>query len=51
MHLKTVEKLGMIPVLFGMSGLIKLGIPQVMNFQMLLPLMLTPAVSNLVLGY
>lgn len=45
--LKAVGKVGLIPALFGISEPIKFGIPQVMNIRMLLPLMLTPAVSVL----
>lgn len=46
-QLKAVGKVGLIPSLFGISEPIKFGIPQVMNIRMLLPLMLTPAVSVL----
>lgn len=44
-RLKAVGKVGFIPALFGISEPIKFGIPQVMNFRMLIPLMVTPAVS------
>lgn len=44
-RLKAVGKVGFIPALFGISEPIKFGIPQVMNLRMLIPLMLTPAVS------
>lgn len=44
-HMKAVGKLGIIPSIFGISEPIKFGIPQVMNIRMLIPLMLTPAVS------
>lgn len=43
--LKAVGKVGLIPAAFGISEPVKFGIPQVMNVRMLLPLMLTPAVS------
>ena len=46
-QLKAVGKIGLIPSMFGISEPIKFGIPQVMNIRMLLPLMLTPAVSVL----
>lgn len=46
-RLKATGKLGLVPALFGISEPIKFGIPQVMNIRMLLPLMLTPAVSVL----
>ena len=44
-QLKAVGKAGLVPSLFGISEPIKFGIPQVMNIRMLVPLMLTPAVS------
>lgn len=44
-QLKAVGKAGLVPSLFGISEPIKFGIPQVMNIRMLIPLMLTPAVS------
>lgn len=44
-RLKATGKLGFVPALFGISEPIKYGIPQVMNIRMLVPLMLTPAVS------
>lgn len=44
-RLKAVGKIGFIPALFGISEPIKFGIPQVLNIRMLIPLMLTPAVS------
>lgn len=44
-RLKATGKLGIVPSLFGISEPIKFGIPQVMNIRMLVPLMLTPAVS------
>lgn len=44
-QLNAVGKAGFIPALFGISEPIKFGIPQVMNIRMLIPLMLTPAVS------
>lgn len=43
--LKAVGKVGLIPAAFGISEPVKFGIPQVMNIRMLLPLMITPAVS------
>lgn len=46
-QLKAVGKIGLIPSMFGISEPIKFGIPQVMNIRMLLPLMVTPAVSVL----
>ena len=46
-QLKAVGKVGLIPSMFGISEPIKFGIPQIMNIRMLLPLMLTPAVSVL----
>lgn len=46
-QMKAVGKIGFVPALFGISEPIKFGIPQVMNIRMLLPLMLTPAVSVL----
>ncbi len=46
-RLKATGKLGLVPALFGISEPIKFGIPQVMNIRMLIPLMLTPAVSVL----
>lgn len=46
-QLKSVGKIGFIPACFQISEPIKFGIPQVMNPPMLLPLMLTPAVSVL----
>lgn len=46
-RLKAVGKLGFIPACFGISEPIKFGIPQVLNLRMLIPLMLTPAVSIL----
>ncbi len=45
--LKAVGKVGLIPALFGISEPVKFGIPQVMNIRMLIPLMVTPAVSVL----
>lgn len=47
-RLKAVGKLGFIPACFGISEPIKFGIPQVLNIKMLIPLMLTPAVSSLI---
>lgn len=44
-RLKAVGKAGFIPAFFAISEPIKFGIPQVMNIRMLIPLMLTPAVS------
>lgn len=44
-QMQAVGKIGLVPSLFGISEPIKFGIPQVMNIRMLLPLMLTPAVS------
>lgn len=46
-QLKAVGKIGLIPSMFGISEPIKFGIPQVMNIRMLIPLMVTPAVSVL----
>lgn len=46
-QLKAVGKIGLIPFMFGISEPIKFGIPQVMNIRMLIPLMVTPAVSVL----
>lgn len=46
-QLKAVGKIGLIPSIFGISEPIKFGIPQVMNIRMLIPLMVTPAVSVL----
>ena len=46
-QLKAVGKSGLIPSMFGISEPIKFGIPQVMNIRMLIPLMVTPAVSVL----
>ncbi|MEB5855843.1 PTS transporter subunit EIIC [Enterococcus gallinarum] len=46
-QLKAVGKIGLIPSVFGISEPIKFGIPQVMNIRMLIPLMVTPAVSVL----
>lgn len=46
-QLKAVGKIGLIPSMFGISEPIKFEIPQVMNIRMLIPLMVTPAVSVL----
>lgn len=46
-QLKAVGKVGLIPSMFGISEPIKFGVPQVMNMRMIVPLMLTPAVSVL----
>lgn len=46
-QLKAVGKIGLIPSMFGISEPIKFGIPQVVNIRMLIPLMVTPAVSVL----
>lgn len=46
-QLKAVGKIGLIPSMFGISEPIKFGIQQVMNIRMLIPLMVTPAVSVL----
>lgn len=46
-QLKAVGKIGLIPSMFGISEPIKFGIPQVMNMRMLIPLMVTPAISVL----
>lgn len=46
-QLKAVGKIGLIPSMFGITEPIKFGIPQVMNIRMLIPLMVTPAVSVL----
>ncbi len=45
--LKEVGKVGLVPALFGISEPVKFGMPQVMNIRMLIPLMLTPALSIL----
>lgn len=47
-RMRAVGKIGIVPALFGISEPVKFGIPQVMNIKMLLPLMLTPAVSVLI---
>lgn len=47
-RMKAVGKVGLIPSMFGISEPIKFGIPQVMNVSMLIPLLLTPAVSVLI---
>lgn len=44
-QLKSVGKLSVIPSMFGISEPVKFGLPQIMNIRMLIPLMLTPAVS------
>ena len=44
-QLKSVGKLALIPSMFGISEPVKFGLPQIMNVRMLIPLMLTPAVS------
>ena len=45
---QAVGKIGLIPSMFGISETnSKFGIPQVMNIRMLIPLMVTPAVSVL----
>jgi len=46
-QMRAVGKVGLIPAMFQISEPVKFGIPQVMNIRMLLPLMLTPAVSVL----
>ena len=46
-QLKAVGKVGLIPSMFGISEPIKFEVPQVMNMRMIVPLMLTPAVSVL----
>lgn len=46
-QLKAVGKVGLVPALFAISEPVKFGIPQIMNIRMLLPLMVTPAVSVL----
>ncbi|WP_423788777.1 PTS transporter subunit EIIC [Lactococcus formosensis] len=46
-QLRSVGKLAVIPSLFGISEPVKFGLPQIMNVRMLIPLMLTPAVSVL----
>lgn len=46
-QLRSVGKLAVIPSLFGISEPVKFGLPQIMNVCMLIPLMLTPAVSVL----
>lgn len=47
-RMNSVGKIGLVPSLFGISEPIKFGIPQVLNIKMLVPLMLTPAVSVLI---
>lgn len=47
-RMKAVGKVGLIPSIFSISEPVKFGIPQVMNIRMLVPLMLTPAVSLLI---
>lgn len=44
-QLNSVGKIGLVPAMFQISEPIKFGIPQILNIRMLLPLMLTPAVS------
>lgn len=46
-QLKGVGKVGLIPAMFGISEPVKFGIPQIMNIRMLIPLVVTPAVSVL----
>lgn len=47
-RIRAVGKVGVVPALFGISEPVKFGIPQVMNIRMLIPLMVTPAVSVLI---